>query len=481
VENKEAGTMIRNLSTAIWWIRRDLRLSDNQALAAALTHSEQVVPVFILDPGLLNSAYNSQVREAFLVAGLRLLEAELRQRGSGLIIRQGDPLDALRLLRDETGAAAIFAEADFSPYARRRDARIGQTLPLTLTPGVTVQAPEKLHKPDGAPYTVFTPFSRMSRSLPFPGCPIPAPEWLPALPAVTSLGIPPTPSHPADSLFTAGEVEAQRRLDAFAAETINHYAVGRDRLDLDGTSGLSPYLRLGMLSARQAAWAAREAEALADNPVARKGAEIWLNELIWREFYTAMLYYFPHVRRTAFRPALRNIPWQNDPQAFAAWTEGQTGYPVVDAAMRQLNAIGWMHNRARMIAASFLTKDLLIDWRLGERCFMQRLLDGDPAANNGGWQWIAGTGTDAAPYFRVFNPSLQGKKFDPHGVYVRRWVPELAAVPQAYIHKPWDMPSEVQRQLGVVIGKDYPAPMVDHAFARQRVLAAYRMPFILHA
>ncbi len=215
--------------------------------------------------------------------------------------------------------------------------------------------------------------------------------------------------------------------------------------------------------------------------MARKGAEIWLNELIWREFYTAMLYYFPHVRRTAFRPALRNIPWQNDPQAFAAWTEGQTGYPVVDAAMRQLNAIGWMHNRARMIAASFLTKDLLIDWRLGERCFMQRLLDGDPAANNGGWQWIAGTGTDAAPYFRVFNPSLQGKKFDPHGVYVRRWVPELAAVPQAYIHKPWDMPSEVQRQLGVVIGKDYPAPMVDHAFARQRVLAAYRMPFILHA
>ncbi len=199
-----------------------------------------------------------------------------------------------------------------------------------------------------------------------------------------------------------------------------------------------------------------------------------MNELVWREFYSAILYHFPYVRQMAFRPAMRQISWRNDPADFAAWAAGRTGYPVVDAAMRQLNTTGWMHNRARMIVASFLTKDLLVDWRWGERYFMQQLLDGDPAANNGGWQWTAGTGTDAAPYFRVFNPVLQGIKFDPQGAYVRRWTPELAAVPDEFIHTPWKMPVELQRSAGCIIGKDYPAPIVDHAAARQRVLAAYR-------
>ncbi len=229
-----------------------------------------------------------------------------------------------------------------------------------------------------------------------------------------------------------------------------------------------------MLSARQAAWAAREADELAIDTKAQLGAETWLNELIWREFYAAILYHFPYVRQTAFRPELRNIPWRDDLDGFNAWVEGRTGYPVVDAAMRQLNTTGWMHNRARMITASFLTKDLLIDWRQGERYFMQHLLDGDPAANNGGWQWTAGTGTDAAPYFRVFNPVLQGKKFDPQGAYVRHWVPELSRVSDAFIHTPWEMPTSMQAQVGCVIGKNYPTPIVDHAMARQRVLAAYR-------
>jgi len=245
-------------------------------------------------------------------------------------------------------------------------------------------------------------------------------------------------------------------------------------MDLNGTSGLSPYLRFGMLSAKQAAWAAREADARAKDAVARQGAETWLNELIWREFYAMILYRFPHVLRTAFRPALRSIHWRDDPAGFPAWAEGRTGYPVVDAAMRQLNATGWMHNRARMIVASFLVKDLLIDWQQGERYFMQHLLDGDPASNNGGWQWSAGTGTDAAPYFRVFNPVLQGKKFDPYGAYVRRWVPELSAVPDAFIHTPRSMPLDVQAQVGCVIEKNYPAPIIDHSMARQRVLEAYR-------
>jgi deoxyribodipyrimidine photo-lyase len=214
--------------------------------------------------------------------------------------------------------------------------------------------------------------------------------------------------------------------------------------------------------------------AAADDAAARQGAETWLNELIWREFYTAILYHFPNVLREAFRPELRAIPWSNDPAQFAAWCEGRTGYPIVDAAMHQLVQTGWMHNRARMIVASFLVKDLLIDWRWGERFFMQHLIDGDPAANNGGWQWTAGVGADAAPYFRVFNPTLQAAKFDPDGAYVRRWMPGLDRVPDKHIHAPWLMPLDVQRMAGCVIGQHYPAPIVGHGAARDRVLAAYK-------
>jgi deoxyribodipyrimidine photo-lyase len=462
------------MSTAIWWIRRDLRLSDNQALHAALAHSEVVVPIFILDPRLLGSPFSSQRRTDFLFNGLGTLDSELRKRGSGLLVRKGDPLEILHSLLVETSAENIYAEADHSPYARRRDANVMLRLPLKLTPGVTVHPVESMHKTDGDPYTVYTPFSRMWQSLPFSGTPLPAPERLSAFPHLTSLGLPDVSGYSLNDQFLAGEAEAQRRLEKFTTSFIYRYMEDRNRMDLDGTSGLSPYLRFGMLSARQAAWAVREAESLAVGINARNGAETWLNELIWREFYAAILYHFPYVRETAFRPTLRNIPWRDDQDGFRAWAEGRSGYPVVDAAMRQLNSTSWMHNRARMITASFLVKDLLIDWRLGERYFMQHLIDGDPAANNGGWQWTAGTGTDAAPYFRVFNPVLQGKKFDPTGTYVRRWVPELSAVPDTYIHTPWDMPTSLQAKLGCVIGKTYPAPIIDHAMARQRVLAAYR-------
>jgi deoxyribodipyrimidine photo-lyase len=462
------------METAIWWIRRDLRLSDNQALAAALSQAEVVVPVFIMDPKLLASPYASQKRVAFLFEGLQTLDLDLVKRGSKLIVRNGDPVEVLHGLREETKASAIYAEADVSPFARKRDTRVMSTLPLILTPGLTVHPVESLRKSDGTPYTVYTPFSRMWHSLPFPGKPLPAPERLPILPILTSSGLPDMLKHTLDKIFPAGEIEAQRRLTRFTDSLIECYAEDRNRMDLDGTSGLSPYLRFGMLSARQAVWAAREAEELSKDITAIHGAETWLNELIWREFYAAILYHFPYVRRVAFRPELRKIAWRYDIDGMHAWAEGQTGYPVVDAAMRQLNSTGWMHNRARMITASFLTKDLLIDWRQGERYFMQHLLDGDPAANNGGWQWTAGTGTDAAPYFRIFNPVLQGMKFDPEGAYVRRWVPELVDVPNRFIHAPWEMPANMQAQTGCVIGKNYPAPIVDHAEARQRVLAAYR-------
>jgi deoxyribodipyrimidine photo-lyase len=228
-----------------------------------------------------------------------------------------------------------------------------------------------------------------------------------------------------------------------------------------------------MISVRQATISAQSAIEIAPNAQARKSAETWLNELIWREFYINILHHFPRVRGHSFRSEYDRIGWDNEQTAFTAWCEGRTGYPVVDAAMRQLAQTGWMHNRARMIVASFLVKDLLIDWRWGERWFMQHLVDGDPAANNGGWQWVAGTGTDAAPYFRVFNPVLQGQKFDPQGAFVRRWLPELNQVPDKFVHHPWTMPMEEQQKAGCLIGPDYPAPIVDHGQARQRALAAF--------
>ena len=462
------------MSVAIWWIRRDLRLSDNQALTAALSQANNIIPVFILDPKLLTSASVGERRVAFLFEGLRSLDSDLHRRGSALIVRKGDPLKELHILCRETGAKRIFAQADTSPYARRRDEHVMRELPLTLTTGLTLNPPESLIKSDGSPYTVFTPFARMWHSLPFAGKLLPTPERLSATPGLAGIGVPELPRSALSSVFPAGEAEAHRRLDVFLDTVIDHYADGRNRMDLEGTSRLSPYLRFGMLSARQAVWAVHQAEAHARDATARQGSETWLNELIWREFYATILYFYPGVLHSAYRPQMSTIQWREDPGGFSAWAEGRTGYPVVDAAMRHLNAIGWMHNRARMIAASFLVKDLLIDWRLGEYYFMLHLLDGDPASNNGGWQWVAGTGTDAAPYFRVFNPVLQGKKFDPHGSYVRRWVTELAGVSDEFIHTPWEMPADLQAEVGCVIGKNYPSPIIDHTFARQRALDVFR-------
>ena len=457
------------MDTVIWWIRRDLRIIDNAALRAALETGAPVLPVFILDPALLKD--NATPRQAFLLDGLRQLRTELESRGSTLVVRQGQPLNALQTLVQEAQASAIFAEEDYSPYARRRDAAVSAALPLELVMGVTIQHPAIVQKTDGSPYTVFTPFSKAWKKLPSPGLYIwQPPDKLPASPFLDSLPIPASNALPG---FPAGEAEAQRRLQAFIRNHIANYHNGRNRLDLDGTSSLSPYLRFGMLSAHQAWVAAREALTQAEISEARRGIETWINELIWREFYNVILYHFPDVLQHAFRPAMRNIVWRNAPQDLQAWQTGRTGYPIVDAAMRQLLHTGWMHNRGRMIAASFLVKDLLINWQEGERWFMQHLVDGDPANNNGGWQWTAGVGTDAAPYFRIFNPILQSRKFDPQGAYIRRWVPELARVPDKFIHEPWLMPQEVQQASGCEIGQDYPLPIVDHKQARQRTLEAY--------
>ncbi len=449
--------------TVIWWIRRDLRLADNPALTAALAAGRQVIPCFIIDPRLMDGPAAAEKRRAFLLAGLHTLDTGLRARGSRLVIRMGNPLAELLRLRQESGAAAVFAEADFSPFARRRDARIAAQLPLHLHGGPTLRHPNDVLKADGTPYTVFTPYKRAWLNLPLPSAEhlLPAPTRLHTPAGLTSLPLPPVQP---PELFPPGETEAQNRLCRFTSGPIARYADTRNLLAEDGTSRLSPYLRFGMISARQAIVAARTAVEAADQPAARQGAETWLSELVWREFYAAILFHFPHVLHQAFRPVYRQIAWNDSPAALKRWQEGLTGYPVVDAAMRQLQATGWMHNRARMLTASFLVKDLLIDWRQGEQWFMQNLVDGDPAANNGGWQWTAGVGTDAVPYFRIFNPVTQSRRFDPHGAYIRRWLPELAHLPDAAVHAPWEKGYTVP---------GYPSPLVDHKLARQRTLAAF--------
>ena len=456
---------------SIWWIRRDVRLADNPALAAALLHGNGVIPLFIIDPSLAKPEW--QARNHFLFQGVAELGQSLQKLGSGLVIRFGKPQQVLLQILAETGADAIFAEEDTTPTARKRDGAVAESMPLTLVHGQTVHPPMFVTKDDGLPYTVYTPFSKKWRSLlPSKVDPLPAPISMMQIPLPASEALPEITPSP---YFASGEREANRRLNLFSHSAIHHYAEDRDRMDLDGTSSLSPYLRFGMISMRQAVAAALQAQSEARRlGLDPRGAEVWLNELIWREFYINILHAFPNVSHESFNPGLREIPWQNDPAAFDAWKAGKTGVPVVDAAMRQLRETGWMHNRARMITASFLVKDLLIDWRWGERWFWQRLLDADPAANNGGWQWTAGTGTDAAPYFRVFNPVLQGQKFDPAGDYVRRWVPELAKVPTKYIHTPWLLTPIEQQLAGCQIGIDYPAPIVDHAMARERVMQAYK-------
>lgn len=476
------------MNAVVWWIRRDLRLTDNQALAAALSFGAPVYPVFIIDPGLLQSAYVGDKRLAFLFDGLRRLDATLKARGSYLTIRRGQPAEELAQVLKETGANAIYAEEDYSPYARWRDGQVAKALPLHLTPGLTVTHPRAIEKADGAPYTVFTPYSRAWKKAGLPDRRelLPAPERIETPLRLTAIDLPGEPALPPSVPFPAGEAEARQRLEAFAGQLtglpdspqngqypIHRYGDDRHRMDLEGTSRLSPYLRFGMISARHVAAVAFEAARTASSPTATASADTYLNEIIWREFYQSILYHFPRVRGYSFREKYDALDWLNNRADFQAWCDGQTGYPVVDAAMRQLVSSGWMHNRARMNVASFLVKDLLIDWRWGEQFFMQHLVDGDPAANNGGWQWTAGTGTDAAPYFRVFNPVSQGEKFDPEGNYIRRWVPELANVPAVFIHQPWTMPVSIQQKSGCKLGQDYPAPIVDHQMARQRALEAF--------
>jgi len=458
------------MENVIWWIRRGLRLNDNNALKLALETGLPVLPIFIIDPKLETPP--SIARQSFIYAGLSALDKRLRQHGSYLILRKGDPAQILTDLVNQHNVVKIFAEEDFSPYATERDKEIARQLPLSLVSGLTINHPSITLKADGRPYTVFTPFKNAWTKLPRGR----VSAWQPDRPLATPSQIKTLeiPQHTPNPHFPASEDAAATRLQDFLAEKIFSYHQDRDLMDRDGTSMLSPYLKSGMLSIHRV-WDMTE-ELLTDpsNGKINQGVATWQNELIWREFYQYILYHFPHVRDEAFDASFRSISWRDSNHDLQAWQSGMTGFPVVDAAMRQLLGISWMHNRARMITASFLTKDLLINWQEGEKWFMQHLVDGDIASNNGGWQWSAGVGTDAAPYFRIFNPILQGKKFDPAGKYIKKWVPELRNVPESYIHEPWLMPMDMQEQSGVCIGKEYPQQIVDRAMSRERTLNAYK-------
>jgi deoxyribodipyrimidine photo-lyase len=437
-----------------------------------------VVPVFVLDPYFFapDRAKELPHRIQFLLESLVSLQKNLAELGSRLVVVQGKSTEVVPELAERLGAARVLAQGWVEPFARERDARISAKLGerFVLFEGETLVPKGTVRTGGGTPFSVFTPFARaLRRALGRPR-PVAVPKRLSAvaaklpvvevpIPTLESLGLSHNPR-----VVPGGERNARERLSRFVDGGGARYDVERDRMDLEGTSRLSADLKFGTLSARtvwDAVCRAKDDGRLGDEP-----AEKLLNELCWREFSHHTLWDRPHVLTQPFRADFIGFPWREDEAAWQAWVQGKTGYPVVDASARQLLGEGWVHNRARMISASFLTKHLGISYAAGEAHYLRWLVDGDWAQNNAGWQWSAGSGCDAQPYFRVFNPVAQGERFDPTGAYVRAWVPELAKLPDAFIHAPWLAPPEVLARAGVRLGRDYPAPIVDHAKARARFL-----------
>jgi deoxyribodipyrimidine photo-lyase len=469
---------------ALYWFRRSIRLDDNRALIEAAANAEQIVPVFILDPAILTHATTGVARVNFLFEALADVDTSLRERGSRLILRHGQPVAELERLVGETGATAVFFGREYEPYGRERDEAVIKALEKL---GVSVlqssdhllTEPEDIRTKAGGVYTVFTPYKRVWLEQPIDS-PAPAPRRIETPNNIHSEALPKLPKRlgvagdfDQKPKVTGSEAEAKRWLKDFLENCVGEYDTDRDFPGLEGTSRLSAYLKFGVISPRRV-FAGVQNRRKSLGLEKKSGIDTWLSELAWRDFYYQILFHFPHVVDGAFRPVYNDISWENDETLFRAWCEGKTGYPIVDAAQRQLNTEAWMHNRARMITASFLTKDLLCDWRWGERFFMQKLVDGDQASNNGGWQWSAGTGTDAQPFFRIFNPVSQGEKFDPTGEYVKRWLPELKRVPAKYVHRPWELSAAEQEAVGCVLGRDYPKPIVDHKIQREKALTLYR-------
>jgi deoxyribodipyrimidine photo-lyase len=455
--------------TALLWLTRDLRVHDHPALRAALDRGEGVVPVFCFDDRLLGGRHASGPRTQFLLECLADLDERL---GGRLVLRRGQPERELPALAQEAEARELHFSADTGPFARRRIERVVRAV------GIESFAHPGLHAVDdlgairtqaGDPYTVFSPFHRAWQAAPRRavlgrprafGTP-PAGVRKGSLPALGELGLSQRVGDPPPG----GETAARERLSRFLGDGVGSYASDQDALAADRTSRLSPYLHFGCISPRE----------VEDRLPRGAGPEAFRRQLCWRDFHHHVLLHFPRNARAEFQERYRGtIAWSRAERRFEAWREGRTGFPLVDAGMRQLLREGWMHNRARLVVGSFLTKDLGIDWRWGERHFMRLLIDGDEANNNGNWQWIASVGTDPQPAFRrIYNPARHMERYDPEGAYVRRYVPELRDVPLEFLAEPWSMPEDVQRACGCVIGRDYPEPVVDHAEARRLALERY--------
>lgn len=476
------------MSTALIWFRRDLRLADNPALCAALEQAERVVPVYIHARDEEGDWAPGEASRWWLHHSLKQLGHDLAALGAPLVMRCGPSLDTLQELLRETGASQVYWNRLYEPDTVRRDTHIKQALQAQ---GVQVRSfnaalllePWVVQNRSGEPYRVFTPYWKACQAQgaldvslqPRPGPGVLTAEGSRSDP-LESLGL--LPLIPWDAglakAWTPGEEGAHTALEAFLDRALADYGEARNLPDRLGTSHLSPHLHFGEISPRQVVHACQRAVAEGRHSGADASVKGFLGEIGWREFGHHLLFHFPHTPLQPLEARFEDFPWPpRDDDALRAWQRGRTGLPIVDAGMRELWTTGWMHNRVRMITASLLTKNLLIHWREGARWFWDTLVDADLASNTLGWQWTAGCGADAAPYFRVFNPVLQGERFDPGGGYVRHWVPELKALPDKYLHKPWQAPESVLRGAGVRLGRDYPQPIVDLAASRRQALAAW--------
>jgi deoxyribodipyrimidine photo-lyase len=466
------------MTTSICWFRNDLRLRDQTALKAAAQGADRLVCLYIWDPKADGDWAPGPVQRAWLAASLEALRDALEEKGQKLILRSGATAKVLKEIAEAVGAQKIYVQHRIEPAAVELEAQVAKALKaagieLVVTPGDLLFPPDEVQSKKGGKIKVFTPFWKACCALSQPAKPTMTPQLPPpakcASEKLSDLELIDDPQM-AKTLrqhWPAGEAGAQKRWKWFLAGPIDHYEKGRDLPGEDGTSKISPWLHFGEISPRQMWHDIRSQGHLT------KGAETYLRELGWREFSQHMLVHFPFTPDDPLRPEFAHFPWRRNQKWLELWKEGMTGYPLVDAGMRQLLETGWMHNRVRMNVASFLVKHLRLPWQWGERWFWERLVDADLGNNTMGWQWSAGCGADAAPYFRIFNPILQGLKFDPKGEYVRQWVPELADLPDEWIHRPWEAPEEVLRAAGVTLGKDYPRPVVEHEKARDEALEAF--------
>jgi deoxyribodipyrimidine photo-lyase len=464
----------------------DLRLADNPALRAAIEHGGQVIPVFIWSPEEESPWQPGGASRWWLHQSLAALDGQLRVLGSRLVIRRGPTLETLRALAKETRAAAVYWSRRYEPAVIARDARVKEALHQDGLSAESFNAallrePWTIQNQSGKPFQVFTPFWRHCLAQSDPPEPLPPPRTL-AAPAQwpKSLALEELELEPRlkwaegfRAVWQPGEAGAADNLKQFLAQAFDHYSNQRNRPDLAGTSRLSPHLHFGETGPRQIWHGLARMASKRGLPMVAWRSSQFLAEVGWREFAHHLVYHFPHTPAEPLRAEFKKFPWRKNAAWLKAWQEGRTGYPIVDAGMRELWATGWMHNRVRMIVASFLVKDFLVDWQEGARWFWDTLVDADLASNTLGWQWTAGCGADAAPYFRVFNPMTQGEKFDPNGDYVRRWCPELAKLPLAWIHQPDKAPADILRAAGVELGRAYPQPVVSHAIAREVALEAF--------